>query len=170
MILGMTPLVFIHTLVSLVAIAAGVTVMAKMWRNARAEAWTAWFLGTTIFTSASGFFLPAAHFMPSHAVGVLSLVILAIACYARYGERMQGAWRTAYVLGAVAALYFNVFVLVTQLFAKVPVLHALAPNLNEAPFAIVQAVVLVGYLAWGIVLARAYHPAAADADEETTHA
>jgi len=83
---------------------------------------------------------------------------------------MQGAWRTAYVLCAVAALYFNVFVLVTQLFVKVPSLHALAPNLNEAPFAMAQAVVLVGYLAWGIVLARAYHPAAAVDADEAAHA
>src|SRR3954465_13649391 len=130
MVAGMPPLVFIHTLVSLVAIAAGVTVLSKMWANRRADGWTAWFLGTTIFTSASGFILPAAKFMPSHAVGILSLVILAVACCARYVKRLDAAWRTAYVLCAVAALYFNVFVLVTQLFLKVAPLHALAPNLN----------------------------------------
>jgi hypothetical protein len=166
-ILGMTLFVFIHTLISLVGIATGIYVMREMWLNRRSETWTAWFLATTILTSASGFILPAAKFMPSHAVGVLSLIVLAACCYARYGQRMQGAWRTAYVLTAVIALYFNVFVLVTQLFLKVPPLHDLAPNLNEAPFAIAQAAVLIGYVVWAVVLTRHYHPAA---DEDVTHA
>jgi hypothetical protein len=170
MILGMTPLVFIHTLVSLVAIAAGLGVLAAMFRNDRAEGWTRAFLATTIFTSASGFVLPATKFMPSHAVGILSLVILAVCCYARYGKRMSGAWRTAYTLTAVAALYFNVFVLVAQLFLKVPALHELAPNGNEPPFAIAQAVVLVAFIALGVLAKRRFHPGAAADDEEAAHA
>jgi hypothetical protein len=157
-ILGLSPLVFIHTLISLVGIATGVMLMREMWLNHRADALAAWFLGSTILTSASGFILPAAKFMPSHAVGVLSLIVLAACCYARYGTRMHGAWRIGYVLTAVIALYFNVFVLLTQLFLKVPPLHALAPNLNEAPFAITQALVLAGYVAWAVLLSRHYHP------------
>jgi hypothetical protein len=169
MILGLTPLVFVHTLVSLLGIATGVAVMSKMWANRRADAWTAWFLGTTILTSASGFLLPAAKLMPSHAVGILSLAILALAGYARYAKHMDAAWRTAYVLCAVAGLYFNVFVLVTQLFIKVRILHEHAPNLNEAPFAVAQGAVLVAYLALAVVLARNYHPAAID-EEGAVHA
>ena len=166
MILGMSPLVFVHTVASLVAIAAGLVVLAAMRRNDRAEAWTNVFLALTIFTSASGFVLPAAKFMPSHAVGILSLLILAACCYARYAKRMAGAWRTGYVLTAVAALYFNVFVLVVQLFLKVPALHALAPNGNEPPFAVAQAVVLVAFVAAGLLVARRFHPAAAVAGED----
>ena len=169
MILGLPPLVFIHTLISLVGIATGLVVLRDMWRNDRADRWTAWFLATTILTSATGFILPATKFLPSHAVGVLSLVILAACCYARYGKRMAGAWRTAYVLTAVAALYFNVFVLVAQLFLKVPALHELAPTQNEPPFAIAQAVVLVAFVVAGIFAARRFHPAGV-ADEDTAHA
>ena len=169
MILGLPPLVFIHTLISLVGIVTGLVVLRDLWRNDRADRWTNWFLVTTILTSASGFILPAAKFMPSHAVGVLSLVILAIACYARYAKRMAGIWRTGYVLTAVAALYFNVFVLVVQLFLKVPALHELAPQGNEPPFGIAQAVVLVAFVVAGIFAARRFHAVGAGG-EGTVHA
>ena len=107
--------------------------------------------------------------MPSHALAVLSLAILAVSCYARYPKRMAGAWRLGYVLTAVAALYFNVFALVAQLFLKVPALHELAPQGNEPPFAIAQAVVLLAFVAAGIVAARRFHATGAG-DEETARA
>src|SRR5215472_2598481 len=106
MILGMTPLVLVHTLISLVGIATGLVVLYEMLGNHRADRWTGWFLATTILTSASGFLLPASKIMPSHIVAVFSLVILAVACYARYAKHMAGIWRLGYVLTAVAALYF----------------------------------------------------------------
>ena len=170
MILGMTPLVFIHTLISLVGIATGLVALQGMFRNQRLDRWTAWFLVTTILTSASGFLLPATKILPSHVVGILSLAILAACCYARYSKRMAGAWRAGYVLTAVAALYFNVFVLVVQLFLKVPALHALAPQQNEPPFAIAQAIVLVAFIAAGIFAMRRFHPAGASRDEDAARA
>jgi hypothetical protein len=165
MVLGMTPLVFIHALTSLVGIATGAVMLRSMWANQRADRWTGAFLATTILASASGFVLPAAKFMPSHAVGVLSLAILALACHARYGKRMAGAWRLAFVLSAVAALYFNAFVLVIQLFQKVPALHELAPQQREPPFAIAQAVVLVAFVAAGAFAARRFQPSENNASE-----
>jgi hypothetical protein len=42
----------------------------------------------------------------------MSLVALAIAVVARYARHVAGAWRPTYVVCAVLALYFNVFVLV----------------------------------------------------------
>jgi hypothetical protein len=155
----MSPLLQIHVIISLIGIGTGFVVLAGLWQNDRKDRWTAWFLATTILTSATGFILPAEKFMPSHAVGILSLIILAVCCYARYSKRMAGAWRTGYLLTAVAALYFNVFVLVAQLFLKVPALHELAPQGNEPPFAIAQAVVLVAFIAAGVVASRRFHPA-----------
>ena len=169
MILGMTPLVLVHTLISLVGIATGLVVLYEMLGNHRADRWTNWFLATTILTSASGFLLPAAKLMPSHIVAVLSLVILAVCCYARYAKHMAGIWRLGYVLTAVAALYFNVFVLVVQLFLKVPALHELAPQGNEPPFGIAQAVVLVAFVVAGIFAARRFHAVGAGG-EWTVHA
>jgi hypothetical protein len=168
MILGMSLSVFLHTLISLVGIATGMAVLRELFRSGHAPRLTAWFLATTILTSVSGFFLPADKIMPSHVVGALSLAVLAVCCYARYQKRMSGAWRTAYVLSAVIALYFNVFVLVTQLFLKVPSLHGLAPQLNEPPFAIAQAAVLVAFVVAGIVAVLRFHPETAR-DEETAH-
>ena len=165
MILGLPPLVFLHTLISLVGIATGFVVLRGLWANDRMDRWTAGFLGATILTSATGFILPAVKFMPSHAVGVLSLAILAISCYARYGRKMAGVWRSGYVLTAVASLYFNVFVLVVQLFLKVPALHEMAPNQNEPPFAIAQAAVLVAFIAAGIFALRRFHPVSSAAGE-----
>ena len=165
MILGMSPLVFIHTLVSLVGIATGLVMLRGMFANRRADRWTDAYLATTIFTSASGFVLPADKFLPSHAVGILSLAILAVACYARYGRRMSGTWRLGFILSAVAGLYFNVFVLVVQLFLKVPAPHDLAPKQNEPPFAIAQALVLVAFVVAGIFASRRFHPAADEGSE-----
>jgi hypothetical protein len=158
MIAGMTPLVLIHTLISLVGIVTGLVVLRGLLRGERLDSWTNWFLVTTILTSATGFILPAKMFMPSHAVGILSLVILAVCCFARYTKRMAGGWRTGYVVTAMMALYLNVFVLVAQLFLKVPALHALAPQGNEPPFIVAQTVVLAAFIALTVFAVLRFHP------------
>jgi hypothetical protein len=93
-------------------------------------------------------------------VGILSLVLLAIACLALYVMKLSGPWRWIYVLTALASLYFNVFVLVIQSFLKVPALTALAPgNPPSGPvFAVVQGVVLVFFAVMIIGAMRRYRP------------
>jgi hypothetical protein len=98
----------------------------------------------------TGFVLPFEHFMPSHAVGILSLVVLTAAIVARYALHLAGIWRRIYVVNAVIALYLNVFVLIAQLFQKVEALRALAPNQSEPPFLLTQLVVLVLFVGIGI--------------------
>jgi hypothetical protein len=166
MILGLTPLVLVHTLISLVGIVTGLVVLRGLLRGERLDGWTAWFLVTTILTSATGFILPAKMLLPSHVVGIISLVILAVCCYARYGKRMAGAWRTAYVVTAMIALWLNVFVLVAQLFLKVPALHALAPQGNEPPFGIAQGVVFLAFIVLTVLAVRRFHPDRAPAAPE----
>jgi hypothetical protein len=122
----------------------------------RLDFWTLLFLTTTVATSATGFLLPAPHFLPSHAVGILSLIALAIAILARYTFQLAGAWRRAYVITAVIALYFNVFVLVVQSFLKVQPLHDLAPTQSEPPFAIAQGLVLVLFVVLGIMAVKKF--------------
>jgi hypothetical protein len=104
---------------------------------------TAIFLATTVLTSATGFLFPFTHLLPSHIVGTLSLVVLAIAIASLYVFHLAGAWRKTYVITSGIALYFNCFVLVVQSFLKVPALHALAPQGKEPPFAIAQLILLV---------------------------
>jgi len=161
MILGLPPLAFIHTLISLVGIVLGFIVMKGIFANDRMDRMTGWFLAMTILTSATGFILPATKIMPSHVVGVISLVILAVACYARYSKRMAGGWRVTWLTTAIMAQWFNCFVLVAQLFLKVPALHELAPEGKEPPFAIAQGVVLLAFIAAGVVSLKKFRPAAA---------
>lgn len=146
----MPPLTLLHVVISLVAIVSGLVVALGLLGNKRLDGWTALFLVTTVLTSVTGFlFFPLKPFLPSHVTGILSLVFLAIALYARYGAAMAGAWRKTYVITAMISLYLNVFVLVVQLFLKVPALHALAPTQSEPPFAIAQGLTLLAFIVLG---------------------
>lgn len=158
MILGMTPLTFIHVVISLIAIVAGFPVLLGMLKSERRDGWNLIFLVLTLATSLTGFLFPFAGFTPAIGVGILSTVILAIAFAARYAFGMQGIWRPVYVATALAAFYFNVFVLVVQAFLKVPALNALAPNGSEPPFAIAQGIALLLFIGAGLLSLRRFHP------------
>src|SRR6202795_677038 len=147
MILGMSLATFtlVHVIISLIGIVAGLVVMFGMLGSNRKPGLTAIFLLTTILTSATGFLFPFTQLLPSHMVGILSLVLLAIACIALYVMKLSCASRGIYVVTALLSLYFNVFVLVIQSFLKIPALTAVAPgNPPSGPvFAVVQGIVLV---------------------------
>jgi hypothetical protein len=149
----------VHVVISLLGIASGLVVAAGLLRSRRLELATQVFLSTTVLTSVTGFGFPFDHLLPSHIVGALSLAVLAVAIFARYGRRLAGAWRPAYVVTAMLALYFNVFVLVVQSFMKVPALHALAPTQSEPPFGIAQLAVLVLFIVATVMAVRAFKPA-----------
>ncbi len=154
----MTPLTFVHTLISLIGIASGFVVMRGMLRTKRVGGWTAVFLVSTVLTSVTGFFFPFYVLLPSHKIGVISLVILAVAIVALYAKHLTGRWRWIYVVCATLAQYFNVFVLVVQLFRRVPALQALAPTQSEPPFAAAQLVVLVLFVWFTIVAVKRFRP------------
>lgn len=143
----------VHVAVSLIGIVTGILVLFGLLANNRMNFWTAVFLLTTIATSVSGFGFPFSQLLPSHIVGIISLVVLAVAVYARYAAHLAGHWRWIYVATATLALYLNVFVLVVQSFLKVPALHDLAPTQAEPPFAIAQGAVLLVFLVLGILAA-----------------
>ena len=147
-----------HVAISLVGILSGLAMVYGLLVNRNFTTAIAVFLLTTILTSLTGFPLPPFGFDPPRAVGVLSLILLIGALAAYYGFRLEGAWRWIFVACAVAALYLNVFVLVAQGFMKVPALHALAPTQSEPPFAIVQGIVLLVFIALGIAAAIKFRP------------
>jgi len=148
----------IHTLISLVGIFTGLVVLFGMVAGERLDGWTKWFLITTVLTSVTGFFFPFHGFTPAYGVGIISLLVLAVAIYARYPRQLAGAWRWIYVVTAVIALYLNVFVAVVQAFLKVPALHAIAPTQTEPPFKLTQLVVLALFIVLGIVAAIRFRP------------
>jgi MFS family permease len=90
---------------------------------------------------------------PAIVVGIISLVLLAGAIVARYARHLAGHWRWIYVVCAMIALYLNIFVLVVQLFQKVPALKTLAPTQSEPPFAVTQLVVLALFVLLTIIAA-----------------
>ena len=162
MVLGMSlsVLTAVHVIISLVAIVSGIVVMVGLLGSNRMPGMTAIFLLFTILTSATGFLFPFIELLPSHMIGILSLVLLAIACLALYVMKLSGAWRPIYVVTAMTSLYLNIFVLVIQAFLKVPALHALAPSVppSEPPFAILQGIVLVFFVIVIIGAIRRFRP------------
>jgi hypothetical protein len=162
MIAGMSTSTFtlVHVVLSLVGIFAGLVVLFGMFSSKRLEGWTAVFLATTVLTSLTGFFFPRDHVLPSHIVGLISMVVLAIAIFAFYSRDLAGSWRWIYVVASVLALYLNVFVGVVQSFLKVPMLNALAPTQSEPPFVIAQFVVLAVFVVLGLMAVRWFRPRA----------
>jgi hypothetical protein len=146
-----------HVVVSLVGIVSGLLVAYGLVTGRPLPAWTALFLVTTILTSATGFPLAPYGFDPPRALGIISLVLLALAVLALYGLRLAGPWRWIYVVTATAALYFNVFVGIVQAFGKLAPLQALAPTQTEAPFVAAQLVALVAFVVVGWWAVRRFH-------------
>lgn len=139
----MSTLTLVHVILSLIGIAAGLVVLIGLLGGKLLARWNALFLTTTIATSVTGFFFPFHGVTPGIVIGVLSLIALGIAITALNFFHLTGIWRKTFVVTAMLALYFNVFVLIVQLFVKVPALKAMAPTQSEPPFAIAQGFTLV---------------------------
>ncbi len=153
----LTALTIFHVAISLIGIGAGFVILYEFLTSKWSRGWNTLFLVTTVATSVTGFFFPFHHFLPSHAVGILSLAVLAVALLARYRYHLVGGWCRTYVITALVALYFNVFVLVAQMFQKIPALKALAPTQTEAPFKLAQLVVLVLFVVFTTRAATKFH-------------
>jgi hypothetical protein len=156
MILGMTTATFtlVHVILSLIGILSGFVVVFGLLQGKRLNGLTVLFLTTTALTSVTGFAFPNSHITPGIILGILSLVVLAVAIAARYIFHLTGAWLRVYVIGTVLALYFNVFVLIAQCFQKIPALKALAPTGTEPPFLIAQLIVMALFIALGVLAGK----------------
>jgi len=163
MMLGLSLSAFteLHVAISLIAIVAGLVVMFGMLGPYHDGAVTGIFLLFTILTSVTGFMFPFNGVTPGIIVGILSCVLLAIACFSLYSMKAAGPWRSIYLLTALVSLYLNVFVLVIQSFLKIPALHEIAPgNPPSGPaFAGVQGIVLLFFVVMIFRVWRGYKPA-----------
>ena len=142
----------------LMGILSGLVVLFGMFSAKRLNGWTWFFMVTTLLTSVTGFFFPFHRILRSHILGVLSAIALVIAVYARYSRRLDGAWRSAYVMSAAIALHLNVFVWIAQLFPKVPSLKALAPTQSEPPFQVTQLIVMVIFITLSVFAVEGFRP------------
>jgi hypothetical protein len=154
--MGLALFTLIHVLISLAGIATGFVVVGGWLGGKHLPQWTTWFLATTVATSVTSFFFPFKGFTPPYAFAILSLLLLAVAIYALYGGRLLRSWRKTYVVTAAAALYLNFFVLIAQLFLRLPALHQLAPTGSEPPFGITQGTGLLCFVGLGIVAMRRF--------------
>lgn len=151
-----TTMVGFHTWLSLVGIATGIWAVAGLFAGRLVPVWTEIFLATAVLTSATGYLLPAAMILPSHIVGAIALVVLAVGLYALYVRHLAGRARWIYAVSAVVSLYLLVFVAVAQIFAKVPAANALAPTGAEPAFAIAQGIVLALFVLVGFKAVRGF--------------
>jgi hypothetical protein len=160
MILGMSTGSFtlFHVALSLIAIVSGLVVVVGMWGAKRLDGLTALFLATSVATSVTGFLFNSAQFGPPHVIGLFSLVLLVLAILARYSYHLAGSWRCIYIVTAVLALYFNVFVGVVQAFQKLPLLQPLAPTGSEPPFVIAQGLLLAAFAVFALLALKRFYP------------
>lgn len=142
----LTTFTLIHVVLSLVGIFTGLVVAGGFVAGKRLDGWTGVFLASTVLTNVTGFGFPFVRLLPSHIVGVISLIVLAVVIVARYWKHLAGAWHAVFVVGAVLAVYLNVFVLLAQLFLRLPALIVAAPTQKEPPFLVTQLVVLALFI------------------------
>ncbi len=138
MILGISVGLFtlIHVAISLIAIGSGFLLFFTLIGRKKHTAWTPVFLIFNILTDVTGFMFPFTSVTPGIILGVLSLIALLIASVALSLKTRRGLFITS----AAVALFFNVFVLIAQSFAKVTALHQIAPTQSSPVFWIAQAV------------------------------
>lgn len=151
MMLGLSLVQFtqLHTLISLIAIAAGLVFFLTLLRGRWLMLTNGVFLIFTILTSVTGFMFPPKPIGPPFIFGVISLAVLAVSLFALYGRGRVGRWRGVYLGTALFAQYLNMVVLVVQSFQKIPALNAFAPTGTEPPFLATQVLVLIGTLLVG---------------------
>jgi hypothetical protein len=153
---GLAAFTLFHVALSLAGVLTGFVVLFALFSAKQSNGWTALFLVTTAATTVTGFLFPFHRFLPSHAVGIVSLLVLAVTIPALYVFHLAGPWRHTYIIGAVIALYLNVFVLIAQSFMKIPALKALAPTQSEPPFLGTQLVVMLIFIVLGVLAAKRF--------------
>jgi hypothetical protein len=156
---GLAAFTAFHVLLSLIGIATGFVVIFGLIAGRWLGLPMSIFLWTTILTSVTGFFFPFKGITPGIVLGIISLVVLALSLFALYGKKMAGGWRTTFVITAVVAEWLNFFVLIAQLFEKVPALHALAPTNTEGPFKIAQLTALILFVVLGFLATKNFRHA-----------
>ncbi|MEX2155354.1 MAG: hypothetical protein WD773_00805 [Gemmatimonadales bacterium] len=159
MVFGITTFTLIHVILSLVGIVAGLVLAGALVAGARPARWATIFLVTTVLTNVTGFGFPDLAFGPSHVVAIVSLVVLAAVIAAHYVKHFPGRWRATYAAGVVVATYLNVFVLVNQLFRRIPALIVAAPTQSEPPFALTQILVLALFVWLGVAAVKGFRAA-----------
>lgn len=143
-----------HIVISLIGIVSGFLLMCNFLRSLFRSSVVWVFLVSTTLTSLTGFLLPSDRVLPSHVVGAIALLVLLPTWLAWRPYRLLGNWKRVFVVGATISQWLNVFVLVAQLFQKVPALHQFAPTGSEPPFGVVEGIVLLLFIPFAVLAWR----------------
>ena len=148
----------LHVVICFIALLAGISVLVALCSGRHQPTMATVLLVSSAIISLTGFVLPSPPGTPTpdpaRVLGVIELMVVAIAALALYVYHLAHAWRGVYAVTVVLAIYFNVFVAVTQAFLKIGFLHAFAPTGKEPPFLVTQLLVLALFVVIGVLAFR----------------
>ncbi len=148
--------ILVHVVLSVVGIVAGLVVVGGLMAGERFRRSIDLFFATTLLTSLTGYGFPSVEIMPAHIVGAISLVALAGAMAAFYWKQLNGTWRQTFVVLSIVALYLNVFVLMAQLFQKIPAMAVLASTSETPVFGVTQGLLLILFIGLGWMSSKGF--------------
>ena len=145
----MSTFTLFHVVISLVGILSGLVVVYGFVAGKKFRFTNAIFLVMTASTNVTGFFFPFKGITPGIILGIVSLVVLALAVLA-----LNKGWTKTYIITCSAAEFFNVLVLIAQSFQKIPALHVYAPTGKEPIVAICQGAALLVFVVLAVIAIR----------------
>lgn len=156
--LGLTFLGTIHTLISLVALAAGFACLVRDGRIEPGKRLAQTYIWATVATCVTGFgIFQRGGFGPPHALGVVTLLVLAFAAWPA-GTRVLGArWRYVATVAYSFTLFLHMIPGVTETFTRLPVGRPLFTGPDDPSLQTVAAVLFFVFLAgavWQVVRMR----------------
>jgi uncharacterized membrane protein len=149
--LGITPFGMVHTIISLVAVAAGVVALVRYGEiNSRIASGRVYLL-MTVLTCLTGFFIfQRGGFGKPHALGILTLLVMAIAWGAERWNWFSRLSAYVSVVGYSLTLFFHMIPAITETATRVPPSRPLA---SDPEAQIVQAGVGLAFLVFLVIAA-----------------
>jgi hypothetical protein len=150
---------FLHVMIGLVGIGLGLVVMFRILTGRRLYRLPPLFFVATLTAILTGFGFPQTCLLPTHIIGILSIVVLAVTIPACCVFHREGVWRDVFVIGSATTLYLSIFVFLMKVLLKFPALHALAPTQRQKcpPFLISQFIILALFVAVTNLAIKKFH-------------
>lgn len=143
---GLTTLGVVHTAISLVAVAAAVIAFVRMGRIVPATTLGRVYFWTTVLTCLTGFgIFQHGGFGKPHALGILTLLVLALAVYA--GRGAFGRWSVVVeTVSYTATFLFHMIPAITETTTRLPLGAPLLPNADAPELKAATGVLFVLFL------------------------
>lgn len=150
--LGMTPFGLVHTLISLVAVIAGVVSFFRDGRISSRNALGKTYVAFTIASCVTALFIfHHGGFGPPHVVAVLTLVVLAIAAIARGSAVFGRGARYVETLSYSATFLFHMIPAVTETTTRLPPGAPLIASPDSPTLKAIYLVLLAAFLVGAVV-------------------